>query len=358
MLPKSKLRRTRTKKRLHSFSLTLGIIALVALVALIFLGKTINTITSFTRPYSPDNTAVFLRNYSWDGKDIINLAVKADKIYVLSLNPIDKTLTVLLVPDEAYVNVPLGFGSWSLGSVYELGQSEDPPIGAALVKGTLTETLGIPIDGYLVVENNLAEKPFAETVEKLRGNPLDSLSLLRQSKTDLSLQEYLKLIWGIRGIRFDKVETFDLGQLTITSWTLLADGSRVLSIGQLKMDQFIQKQIGESRLRDEGLSIGIYNTTQHPGLAEKAGRMISNLGGRVVFIANSQNHLQTTLVLGKPAYTSNYLSKIFSPGCSQQPGWLPWNQGHSSCQGQDLDHSQADINIFLGEDYFLRYNTK
>ncbi|MDO8638026.1 MAG: LCP family protein [Candidatus Daviesbacteria bacterium] len=332
------------RKKFHkrkASKLSIGIIALVILVCLIILGKTISFISGLNEPFAPDSKDIS-KQTSWNGKGVINTAILADKIYILSFNPDQKTLLLLKIPDETYLPVPFNFGKWSMGSVYQLGQSENPPIGALLFKKTLEENLGIPLNSYIIDQKS--QDSFEKKLTNLRQNPLENISFLRGIKTDLSFLEYWKLAWSLRGVRFDKVKTLDLGESDLTSWLVLRDGSRVISIEQEELDNYIQKYFADSKLKDEGLSIGIYNTTEHTGLAEKAERLIENMGGRVVFTANSKSHLDQSLLLGGKSYTFDVLSGFFA----KKPTSLPSN----------LDSSRADINLFLGEDYFMRYNSK
>ncbi len=333
------------RRRIHkgkTSKLSVGIIALVILVCLIILGKTISFISGLNQPFAPDSKSTS-KQIIWDGKGVINVAVLADQTYILSFNPDQKTLLVLKIPDETYLSVPFNFGKWSLGSVYKLGQSEPTPIGALLYRKTLEENLGIPINSYII--NQKSKDSFEKKIADLRQNPLENINFLEQIKTDLSFLEYWKLFWQIRGVRFDRVKILDLGQSDLTSWIILRDGTRVISIDQDELDNFIQKYFADSKIKDAGLSIGIYNTTLHPGLAEKAARIIENMGGRVVFTANSKSHLDQSIIVGGKSYTNNVLTQVFIP---QKQTSLPTG----------LDSSRADINLFLGEDYFMRYNTR
>lgn len=332
------------RKKFHNrkaSKLSLGIIALVILVCLIFLGKTISFVVGLNEPFSPDSK-IISKQFFWDGQGVINVAILADKNYILSFNPFQKTLILLKIPDETYLSVPFNFGKWSLDSVYQLGQSENPAIGAFLYKKTLEENLGIPINSYIIDHKN--KDSFEKRLANLRQNPLENIAFLGQIKTDLSFLEYWKLFWSMRGVRFDKVKILDLGDSDLTSWIVLRDGSRVISIDQDELDDYIQKYFADSKIIDEGLSIGIYNTTEHLGLAEQAARMIKNMGGRVVFTANSKFHLDQSILYGEKSYTADILSGIFGKKLTNLP--------------QSLDSSRADINLFLGEDYFMRYNTR
>lgn len=359
-----------TKSARKKVKFKLGAVVLTALLALVLLGKLISVITGLGQPYAPDvpdvneGQAFLLRNKSsWDGKTTLNLVISADEVYVLSFNPFKKEAEIFKIPQNVYVNVPFGFSSWSIGSVYKLGQSENPAIGSKLLKETVSLSLGIPINGYLITNQPVPEGGFAQIIENWRSNPFAAFTLLGQSKTDLSLREFWQLVWGLKGVRFDKFQKVDLENSSLSSWSLRADGSRILSLNQAKIDQFIQKQIEESKIKDEGFSIGIYNATEYPALAEKAGRIISNMGGRVTFIANSPRVLERSIVLGPSSSTTTYLSHLFTTPCPKEP--LSWNQrlfnfpkpqkANSCTIDPDLPTSRAEVNIFLGKDYFQEH---
>lgn len=338
-MKKSARRKFHNKK---TSKLAIGISALVVLVCLIILSKTISLISGLNQPFAPDSTAISKQIF-WDGRGVINTAIMADHTYILSFNPYQKSLLLLKIPDETYVSVPFNFGKWNLGSVYKLGQSENPPIGAMLFKKTLEKNLSLPISSYILDQK--VNTSFEKKLTSLRQNPVENINFLGQIKTDLSLLEYIKLFWALRSVRFDRVKILDLGDSDFTSWIILRDGSRVISIDQDELDDYMQKYFADSKIKDEGLSIGIYNTTDHPGLAETAARFIKNMGGRVVFTANSKSRLDQTMIIGDKSYTYNILTQIF---ISQKLLSL----------SSSLDTSRADINIFLGEDYFMRYNSK
>lgn len=318
-----------------------GIGILVFLIFLIIFGKLQGFLGGVIRADAGDN--ILKRQASWDGKGLLNLAVKSDQVYVLSLNPVEKSLTIFKVPDDAYLDLPLNFGRWPARSVYELGQAENPPMGAGLLRETISSVFGIPADGYLILDDS---RPLAQRIKDIQGNPLSWPAFISKARSDLSLFEMTNFLWQLKGIRFDKINTMDLSQSKITTKITVPDGSQASMIDQLKLDQFIQGKLEDPTLKDEALSIGIFNATDHPGLAEKAARIITNMGGRVVFTSNYKA-LDKTLVLGKKSYTFSRAAKIFAPSCLG-----------SSCKvsSSDNDFSRADVNILLGEDYFLRYN--
>lgn len=327
--------------------LSLGLLVLVLLVIIILLGKFLGFLGSLGRPFAPDGAVQ--KFYQWDGSSRINLAVKADHLYFLSLNPPERSFQLVKIPDETYLDLPFGFGSWPARSVYGLGQAEKAPMGARLISETMRASFGLPVDGYLILKESLANRPLPEVLEGIRKNPLDGLTFLGQSQTDLTVWEYLRWIWAVRNVRADKVQVIDLGQSRLTSWILLPDGSRSLGLDQLKLDQFMEGRMDDVKLQGEGLSVGIFNTTGHPALAEGAARIISNMGGRAVIVSNFPTKFPKSFVVGKDSYTKKRLAQLFAPDCLKGDPCIP--------KAFDVNSLRADVNVMIGEDYFLRYNT-
>lgn len=355
-----KWKKYQSKNKVQS-QVKFGLVALLFLLALVLAGKLFEFLGSLNKPLSSNGTSALTRNLGWDGVSTLNLAVRADKVYLLSFNPQKEAIFIVEVPDETYLTLPLGFGRWPVSSVYGLGEAEKPPVGGVLLRETLSASFGIPVNSYIVIEGQKRERPFREVLEAVKKSPFEGLDLIRQSKTDLNIMEYGKLWWGIRGVRFDKVQSVDLGQVPITTWFLLPDESRSLALDEAKFDLFIQGKLEDSKLKEEGFSVGIYNATEHFQLAEQAARMVANMGGRVIFTANSPRPLSESLVLGAPSYSQNYLRRLFAPHCQGGGGLLGFGQqreGGCQTEGGEFETARADIQIVLGEDYYLRYNTK
>ncbi|MCL5409906.1 MAG: hypothetical protein M1607_03545 [Patescibacteria group bacterium] len=343
--------------------LGLGLFALGLVVLLIIIGKLISFIVGLGQPYAPDALPVD-KYYSWNGTNTINLAIKSDQIYLVSVNPIDKAATIITVPDKAYLDLPHGFGQWLVSSIYGLGQDENPPMGAQLLKETLALNLAIPVDGYLIFTEDLSQTPVSEMLDRIRKSPWDSLNLIQQSKTDLSLVELVKLAHVLSSIRSDKVDNLDLQSSEATNWQVLADGSRVLSLKQSVTDQYVMAHMYDNQIEQEGLTVGIYNSTAHPLLAEQAARVITNLGGRVIFTANSQDDLANTLILGKQSWTKQRATQAFRPSCLQRSSSLFFSANQGSCDiisgklGEAVDLNRADITIILGEDFYTDHSNR
>lgn len=347
---KKNIRKKIINKRNYS-GVKLAFLALLLLGSLIFLNKLVNFINNLNEPFSADSKLSDNKFYSWDGRSNLNLVIQAKDLYFLNLNYGAEKVTIVKIPAETYLNLPFAFGKWPARSIYNLGQAEIPTFGGQLLKESLSLTFGIPVDGYVLISGNLANSPLDKTILNFRQNPWRFFTFLKQVKTDLSISELFKFWGAMRSVRPHKFQIINLDQTEITNSELLKDGSRILGIDQIKLDQFVQDQCQDSKLINEAYTIGLLNSTETAGLAEKAARLINNLGGRVIFTGNWDEKLKNSMILGKDSYTKLKLGQIFTPTCFKKP--IP-----DFCEGKNnLSEisSRADITIILGSDFAQKF---
>lgn len=310
--------------------LALLVLALVA--GLLFFSWTIRFTQSLLSPLGPDQH----RNYTWNGEFNINLLLRADHISLLSYNPKEKKIVIINIPDETFLEVPFGFGSWQLRSVYELGESQRGVGGHKLLTDTLTTFLAIPIDGFLDLSAR-PNKSAAEIVDMLRKNPFSGGNLLSSLKTDLTILELLRLKIGLSSVRFDKVKELNLDKLSVLDKESLPDGTLVYTADPIRLDSILS-DLADPLITSEHKTIAVLNATNQPQLAGKWARLITNLGGNVIITANAGEKLRKTQVAGLQSATLRRLKQIFGSG------------DKISSQDENTIPSRAQINLFLGED--------
>jgi len=107
----------------------------------------------------------------------------------------------------------------------------------------------------------------------------------------------------------------------------------------------------DEKIVQEDLAIAVLNGTTHFGLARKAARLITNIGGQVVEVGNIENLKSQILNLKceirspkrlKNAYTIQKLMRAFD---------CRWG-------GEDLADHRAEAILILGEDYWSRLNER
>lgn len=88
-----------------------------------------------------------------------------DTMMVMSIEPVGKTITILSLPRDLWVEIP-GFEVDRINQAYYLGQAyEYPGGGQALAMETVESVLGLPIDHYLAVNFDA----FVEAVDLIGG---------------------------------------------------------------------------------------------------------------------------------------------------------------------------------------------
>lgn len=332
-------------------SISLALWALLFLVILLILSQLIKIIISFGLPLNSDLKSDNID--IWKDKVSLNLVVKSQDISIINYDPFNKETTLLVIPNETYVTLPQGFGDWPVGSVYPLGQDEKEPKGAWLLKQSLAKLLGLPIDGFIEVNENDQKNSTEEIVKKWMNNPIFAYLTLRNMRSDLTLIESWKLISTLSQTRDDKFKVINLASSDITESKLLPDSSRVLGVDTIKLDLFIRDNLSDENIYSEGLTVAIYNGTTHFGLAKEASRVITNLGGNVIIAQNSENPIEKSLITInnksmenlENSQTYKKLSQVFAPDCLKK-----------SCTITDpkIDQSRSQIIIVLGEDYYLQ----
>ena len=305
-----------------------ALIVLAAILGLLIVGQTFKFAKNLFSPWQLPKTQ---KNFNWNSQFNINILIKAKQISMLSFNPQNQKITIIDIPDNTYIEVPKGFGYWIASSILDLG-------GNQLLTETMENQFALPIDGFLGFSGKYAQSQAASIVSEIRTNPFSIISMLPAIKTDLTPFELIRLKLGFSSVRFDKVKQINLEEADILLKKELLDGTKVLILDTVRLDSILNDMI-DPLIQSEHKTIAIFNSTDHPGLAQKAARLITNIGGDVIITSNGQNKFQTTRVTGEKSKTLERLKQIFGAGGTIDP------------QLEDLVSSRAQINLFLGEDY-------
>lgn len=341
----SKIKRSKRNK------LALGVLALV--VGLLIISWAIRFTQNLFSPWKL--SANQHKRYIWNGEFNINLLIRSNNISVLSYNPKQEKIVLINIPDETFLEVPFGLGLWQLRSVYELGQSQKRIGGDKLLISTLTSFLAIPIDGFLDFSSLQPQRNAAELLDILKKNPFSGFNFLSALRTDLTVWELIKLKLSIGAVRFDKVKELSLVELGVLDRGNLPDGTPVWKADPVKLDSVLA-DLADPAISSEHKTIAVLNATDHPQLAQKAARLITNLGGNVIImanaksdLANAEKKLQKTKVLGEQSLTLRRLRQIFNPDVNRDSPTVYYDKIDSL--NEDLVYSRAQINLLLGEDY-------
>lgn len=333
----------------------LAFLALSILVLLIIIGRLFTFLISLQKPISSQFDTG--KKYTWNEISTYNVAFIANPdsdnpdISVVSLKPSEGKVVVLHLSPNIYTELAHAYGNWRLGSVYALGQEEEKPKGAGLLKETLTKMLAIPIDGIVILPQSTDFNNTEELVQSFRKNVIPDVLYLSKIESDLTKWEAIKLYRAVSKVRADKLDSLNFERSTITESKLLPDSSRVLGINTVRLDLFTRDKLSDPVIVDENLSVAIFNATDKAGIGQDISRYITNLGGSVVILQNLDQKQEKSAIVITPSQQSpdklksvtyQRLAQFFAPHCLKTACTLV---------NPKIDNSRATINIILGADY-------
>lgn len=272
----------------------------------------------------------------WNKQNRINILIGPDPLVLLSLLSSGEQLTKMILPKNAYLEVPYGYGKFILMAVPKLAVQEQKE---ELLPQTIEEGLAVPIDGWVLAGDF---KDFNGDAKRYFSQAL-ILTLKEKTKTDLTLWDLFRLWWHSRRVKTNHVNNLDMEKQSIWKEEELADQSIVLIPKDEDLDLLMQRFFSDPGIKKESLAIEILNGTSYPYLAQRAGRIISNIGGEIISLGNRERGGASCLVEGKKEkrdlYTVNRIKNIF--GCQ----WREVEEG-----------GKADVTLTVGESYWKRMN--
>lgn len=175
----------------------------------------------------------------WNGKDRLSLiTLSGDRIELISLIPPQKKQLIWQVPSDLVVEVPSGYGQYQLKKVYQLGELDKK--GGELLLKTTSNLFGLKVTAYRV-----------------------------EGKTNLSWWDRVRINW------LNQTKSYQTSRLDLS--------------GQMgRIDQLVNENLFDETIAREAVPIAVLNATGVAGEANLVARLITNLGGQVVTIGNSE----------------------------------------------------------------------
>lgn len=287
----------------------------------------------------------------WEGKSRFTVVFITSPVIVVSFNPADNSLTSVSIPSDTYVDATHGYGQYRLGKIYDVGNLDHR--GGEVLKSTVRELLGIPIDGYidlnqqsLTNSQSLSGVDFVVNRDQLLGwqNLFNLFS--KKTKTDLRMSDIWQFYSKTGAVKAGKITFVNLINASVLISKQLPDGTNILVADQLRMDGLLRDLFHEDNIASENLKMVVLNSTDTAGLGDKIARIINNMGIQVVNVSNYAVPVQDCrLYLNKSminSLTVVKLKRIF--GCS--------------VVDKELPDVRADIAFVVGKKYSLELQTK
>ncbi len=226
----------------------------------------------------------------------------------------------IIMPAATVIEAAGGYSKYSLHALSRLGDIEGR--GGTILAQSIQEAFGLPIDGY--IGPNGPELPGGADASLVPA-PLAILRfplvILGSYRANLSPTTLLYLSLAATRLRPDHVTTIELTEDALVS-EQLADGTVVATPDMSRLDVLFGTMFEDARVRREGLSVAVYNTTDMASLGSRVGKLLGRMGVFVVRVGNDTQPIDQCSVRGSKkalaSATAAVVIKIL--GCRQEEG--------------------------------------
>ncbi len=352
MVKKRKVKKKKSlkhvKKRITTFLVTVGLVSTAGI--LVYGVWTMRDIYKPIATFAADEHTEALTSSEDTQFAFFSITVdENDYVHEARLVAIDQddhTVKELVLPEDTNIHLPYGLKDFKLKSLYKIAQLEKPNNPLPLIKQTLTDYFGVSTKNLYVVMDGTESQPMYEWLT----NPFTMFHLAfdpdwtqAHFTGNASRWDMLSLARTIQSIPDQQKTSITILDNDIGTVETDVDNSKNIVTDQNKLDSYIRKAFENKDLVDEKANISIQNATSTQGLARGVARIITNMGGIVIDLHNSEVEKETTVITvsDKKWLQSVTMQKIVKS--------LPNSKTEVITTSETI--SKSDITITLGKDY-------
>lgn len=243
-----------------------------------------------------------------------------DPVVVWSWDRSTNRAVRIAIPAATVIDAVGGYGKYSLEALWRLGGIEKR--GGTILAQSLQEALGLPIDGY--ISPNRPEISVAADTSFV-PKPLQVSRLpfiLFDYRTNIPFVTLIRLSLAASRLRPDSVTSITMAKDNALVEEQLPDGTVAETPDAGRLDVLFGTTFEDARVRGEGLSVSVYNTTDMVSLGSRVGKLLGRIGVFVVRVGNDTSTVdQCRIRGGKKALASTTAAVITGIlGCGQEEG--------------------------------------
>jgi hypothetical protein len=229
---------------------------------------------------------------SWSGNEQISLGIETAKqdSLLITVTPAKDMVVVVRIPSRTIIDTPW-YGSYQVGKLSLLSEQEG---NRDIYARSLSYYLGLPVDIGMMRTSLKVD----DLSQSLLRKSLRNLLFPPRNITNWRLWRFLNksnLVWQV-------IDLENYGQIE-----KLADGSEVYRIEPEKIDQRFWTYFSDPVIKEEGLTMSIFNVGEKSGLANKISSIPENIGIRVVEVAGLEAEIEGCVInLGNQDQENTY----------------------------------------------------
>ncbi len=268
-----------------------------------------------------------------------------DPVEVASYEPSQQKWTRVQFPTSTHIAGIQGLGQYAVDSLWNIAATEGSP--SAVVLGSLTDELGVPIEYYAGENGKMWTKlSDQENITSIYFSFSGAIQrIFNKLHTNIPIPLYIALMRSFRSTPAHTIATAFLEKGSGLSEKKLPDNSTILEFERDQFDSLTDNFFEDKQIRDEHLRIIVLNTTGRPFLGSRAARIIDRLGANIIQIGNENQVVDSCEISG----TTEQLKSKTSQSISQLFG----------CEKKTLtEEGRADLTVRIGKKYEQRFLPK
>lgn len=239
------------------------------------------------------------------------VVIMDDQVYVWSFSTKDNASVLISIPKDTVIDAVNGFGRYSLTSLWQLGALDKKK--HSLLSQSLQETLGIPIAYYIGPKSSnlsINTKSSGEIIQRYFTFKSLPLFFTGNYNKNINIFKYVALIIKAKNIARQNLTQINLSESQSLFSEILPDGTSQMALDSTGFEKLFGHAFEDEKIREEHLSIAIYNTTEIPMLGQKAARLLNHLGMLVVTVGNDTPSIDSCQLIGSPASLKSKTAKF------------------------------------------------
>ncbi|NMB91868.1 LytR C-terminal domain-containing protein [candidate division WWE3 bacterium] len=238
-------------------------------------------------------------------EDLNASPVVVKKVNFILFDKVNNKVSIYNVPVNTDYEIPGKYGRDEFSKLFALGamNSNDPlEAGSQAINRCIFKLFGFKVDKFVLTD--FAHESFFDKLWREGGfagllNLKSIYSLEGSLKTNMSLKEFNNLLSFTHSLPQDRV----INETTTPKSFLNTQD----------FDDQVREITYDSAISNEKKNIAILNGTNYNGLASFGSRVVSNIGGRVVAVTNTESFYEKSVIIADDidSRTALFLSRVF-----------------------------------------------
>ncbi|MBI5019692.1 LytR C-terminal domain-containing protein [Candidatus Gottesmanbacteria bacterium] len=269
------------------------------------------------------------------------VVIVGDPVHVVSFDAKTKRATVVDLPLDAVISAALGYGKYSVGALLSLDEIDHR--GGKLITSSISNTLGLPVQGHMIVPKIGDGNMDREMLQEIFSYGSIAAVASQNIRGSIPLSAWVRLVLLARSLSADGLQIVSVEQALIES--VAPDGSTARSVDESRIDYILDTAFFDAGIRAEGTSVAIYNTTSVSSVGQRASRQLGRVGMQLVFVGNAEQEVERCVLSGNTDALKTKSAQFILAyyGC---------DVAKDSEQGKETG---ADLVVLLGTEFANRY---